>query len=263
MIGLIIGIAGGSAIIAVLNRLTLPQGLHAPFVATGAVVTFALALWSHGSGFLAVYLAGLMVGNRAERAHTTIVAFLDAATWLGQIVMFVLLGLLAWPQRLPDQLLPALGVAATLMLVARPVAVFLCSGAVPVFACAKSCSSPGSACAARSVSSSPRSRCWSGCRTRQLYFDVGFVVVLVSLLVQGWTIAPAARWLRIAKKRPDAFQPRIELDLPGQRTQELVGYRGHARQSLSARRHSAVLGQARAGGARREGADAGGGARPA
>jgi cell volume regulation protein A len=57
-----------------------------------------------------------------------------------------------------------------------------------------------------------------------VYFDVGFIVVLVSLLVQGWTIAPAARWLRIAKKRPEVFQPRIELDLPGQRNQELVGY---------------------------------------
>ena len=63
-----------------------------------------------------------------------------------------------------------------------------------------------------------------GLKNAQIYFDVGFIVVLVSLLVQGWTIAPAARWLRIAKKRPEVFQPRIELDLPGQRTQELVGY---------------------------------------
>ena len=63
-----------------------------------------------------------------------------------------------------------------------------------------------------------------GLKNAQIYFDVGFIVVLVSLLVQGWTIAPAARWLRVAKKRPEVFQPRIELDLPGQRTQELVGY---------------------------------------
>ena len=118
VIGLIMGIAGGYAITAVLNRLTLPQGLHAPFAATGAVVTFAVAAVVDGSGFLAVYLAGLMVGNRVKRAHSTIVAFLDAATWLGQIVMFVLLGLLAWPASLPDRLLPALAIAATLILVA-------------------------------------------------------------------------------------------------------------------------------------------------
>ena len=58
VIGLIMGIAGGYAITAVLNRLTLPQGLHAPFVATGAVVTFGIAAVVDGSGFLAVYLAG-------------------------------------------------------------------------------------------------------------------------------------------------------------------------------------------------------------
>ena len=54
----------------------------------------------HASGFLAVYLAGLVVGNRPTRAHNTVVVFLDAVTWLAQIVMFVLLGLLAWPDQL-------------------------------------------------------------------------------------------------------------------------------------------------------------------
>ena len=49
-------------------------------------------------------------------------------------------------------------------------------------------------------------------------------MVVVSLLVQGWTVPCVARTMRIAKRRPDTFQPRIELDLPGQRTQELVGY---------------------------------------
>ena len=58
----------------------------------------------HGSGFLAVYLAGLVVGNRPTRAHNTVVVFLDAVTWLAQIVMFVLLGLLVWPQRLMESL---------------------------------------------------------------------------------------------------------------------------------------------------------------
>ncbi len=224
VIGLIMGIAGGYAITAVLNRLTLPQGLHAPFAATGAVVTFAVAAVVDGSGFLAVYLAGLMVGNRVKRAHSTIVAFLDAATWLGQIVMFVLLGLLAWPASLPDRLLPALAIAATLILVARPIAVFLCltpfqfsfremtfiswvglRGAVGIF-----------------LASIPL---LVGLPNSQLYFDIGFVVVVVSLLVQGWSVPYVARKMRIAKRRLDTFQPRIELDLPGQRTQELVGYR--------------------------------------
>ncbi|MGE3991480.1 potassium/proton antiporter [Pseudorhodoplanes sp.] len=224
VIGVIMGIAGGYAITAVLNRLTLPQGLHAPFAATGALVTFGVAAVVDGSGFLAVYLAGLVVGNRVKRAHSAIVAFLDAATWLGQIVMFVLLGLLAWPATLPDRLLPALAIAATLILLARPVAVFLClalfrfsfremvfiswvglRGAVGIF-----------------LASIPL---LVGLPNSQLYFDIGFVVVVVSLLVQGWSVPWVARRMRIAKRRPDVFQPRIELDLPGQRTQELVGYR--------------------------------------
>lgn len=222
-LGTVIGLVGGTAIVLMLNRVELPQGLHAPFVATGALVTFGLCQSIHASGFLAVYLAGLIVGNRAQRARTAIVAFLDAATWLAQIAMFVLFGLLAWPQRLPEQLLPALGVALVLMLIARPVGVFLSlwpfrfsvreklfiswvglRGAVGFF-----------------LASMPL---LVGLPNALIYFDVGFIVVLVSLLVQGWTIAPAARWLRIAKKRPEVFQPRIELDLPGQRAQELVGY---------------------------------------
>jgi cell volume regulation protein A len=222
-LGTVIGIVGGAAIVYVLNRVELPQGLHAPFVATGAIVTFGLCQSIHASGFLAVYLAGLIVGNRVARARTSIIAFLDAATWLAQIAMFVLFGLLAWPSRLPGQILPAIGVALTLMLVARPVGVFLAlwpfrfsvreklfiswvglRGAVGFF-----------------LASMPL---LVGLKNAQVYFDVGFIVVLVSLLVQGWTIAPAARWLRIAKKRAEAFRPRIELDLPGQRTQELVGY---------------------------------------
>jgi cell volume regulation protein A len=222
-LGTVIGIAGGAAIVFMINRVELPQGLHAPFVATGALVLFGLCQSIHASGFLAVYLAGLIVGNRATRARTAIIAFLDASTWLAQIAMFVLFGLLAWPQRLPEQLLPALGVALVLMLVARPAAVFLSlwpfrfsvreklfiswvglRGAVGFF-----------------LASMPL---LVGLPNALVYFDVGFIVVLVSLLVQGWTIAPAARWLRIAKKRPEVFQPRIELDLPGQRNQELVGY---------------------------------------
>jgi cell volume regulation protein A len=186
-------------------------------------VVFGFAEWLHGSGFLAVYIAGLVVGNRETRAHNTVVVFLDAATWLAQIAMFVLLGLLAWPERLPQRVLPALAVALALMLIARPAAVFLClapfrfsvreklfvswvglRGAVSVF-----------------LASIPM---LVGLPGAHFYFDVAFVVVMVSLLVQGWTIAPAARLLHIALPRTDVSAHRTELDLPGQLSQELVGY---------------------------------------
>jgi cell volume regulation protein A len=207
----------------VLNRLGLAQGLHAPFVTTSALVIFGAAAVVHASGFLAVYLAGLVVGNRPTRAHNTVVVFLDAVTWLAQIVMFVLLGLLVWPERLLESLVPALAVAATLMLVARPAAVFLClapfrfpwrekafiswvglRGAVGIF-----------------LASIPL---LVKLPKAELYFDIAFVVVLASLLIQGWTIAWAARRLHLALPRTDPLPRRVELDLPGQLAQEIVGY---------------------------------------
>jgi potassium/hydrogen antiporter len=223
LLGTIIGVLGGRAIVFVLNRLSLPQGLHAPFVAIGALVIFGLAAALHASGFLAVYLAGLVVGNRPARAHSTVVAFLDAVTWLAQIVMFVLLGLLVWPARLLESIGPALAIALVLMVVARPIAVFVClapfrfslrekafiswvglRGAVGIF-----------------LASIPL---LVGLPGAHLYFDIAFVVVLTSLLIQGWSIAWAARRLHIALPRHDPLPRRVELDLPGQLEQEIVGY---------------------------------------
>src|SRR5262249_44206982 len=113
--GAAIGLLGGRAIALALHRLALPPGLHAPLVPTGALVVFGVAQALHASGFLAVYLAGLIIGNRPTRAHSGVIAFLDAATWLAQIVMFVLLGLLVSPPRLLEHVVPALAVAAVLM----------------------------------------------------------------------------------------------------------------------------------------------------
>ena len=223
ILGCLIGFFGGQIITLVLNRLVLAQGLHAPFVAVSALVVFAFANAVHASGFLAVYLAGLVVGNKQTRAHNSVVVFLDAVTWLAQIVMFVLLGLLAWPHRLADSLLGAILVALVLMLIARPAAVFLClapfkfhwnekvfiswvglRGAVGIF-----------------LASIPM---LVGVPGANLYFDVAFVVVLSSLLVQGWTVALAARKLNISFARADPLPRRVELDLPGQLAREIVGY---------------------------------------
>ncbi len=223
ILGCVIGYVGGQIITFVLNWLVLAQGLHAPFVAVSALVVFAFANAVHSSGFLAVYLAGLVVGNKQTRAHNSVVVFLDAVTWLAQIVMFVLLGLLAWPHRLADSLYGSVSVALVLMLLARPAAVFLClapfkfqwremlfiswvglRGAVGIF-----------------LASIPL---LVGLPGAYLYFDVAFVVVLSSLLIQGWTVALAARKLDISFARADPLPRRVELDLPGQLAREIVGY---------------------------------------
>ena len=223
LLGAVFGVIGGHLVVIALNRMALPQGLHAPFVATAALVIFGVAQVSHASGFLAVYLAGIVVGNRPTRAHNSVVTFLDAATWLAQIVMFVLLGLLASPQRLLDSVGPSVVVALVLMLLARPLAVLLClmpfrfnwrekvfiawtglRGAVAIF-----------------LASIPM---LVGLSKAYLYFDVALVVVVISLLLQGWTLGPAARWLHVALPRVDRGPRRVELDLPGQLEQQLVGY---------------------------------------
>jgi potassium/hydrogen antiporter len=223
ILGAVFGVIGGRLVVIALNKVALPQGLHAPFVTTAALVIFGVAQIAHASGFLAVYLAGIIIGNRPTRAHNSVVAFLDAATWLAQIVMFVLLGLLVSPQRLLSSLLPAIAVALTLMLVARPLAVMIClkpfrfnwrekifiawtglRGAVAIF-----------------LASIPM---LVGLSKAYLYFDVAFVVVIISLLAQGWTLGLAARRLHVALPRTDRGPRRVELDLPGQLEQQLVGY---------------------------------------
>src|SRR3546814_15886181 len=79
-----------------------------------------------GSGFLAVYLAGIAVGNRRIRASQLIRRFHDGMAWLAQIIMFLILGLLVTPSRLIPEIVPAMAIALVLIFVARPVATFLC-----------------------------------------------------------------------------------------------------------------------------------------
>ena len=257
--GCIIGYLGGRLIVVALNRLDLPQGLHAPFVAVMALVVFAFANAVHASGFLAVYLAGLVMGNRQTRAHNSVVVFLDAVTWLAQIVMFVLLGLLVWPQRLGESFGGAVVVALVLMLIARPAAVFLClwpfgyqwreklfmswvglRGAVAIF-----------------LASIPL---LVGLPSAYLYFDVAFVVVLFSLAIQGWTVALAAAQARhvVCPRRPAAAPRRARSARPARaRDRRLSGAR---QQPVPAPRADPELGAADHGGARRGDPHAGGSA---
>ncbi len=202
--GAAVGLVAGFAVAAWLLRLPLReelQGIAALLLLSSGVATFALAGWIGGSGFLAVYLFGLVVGARAESLVRDALSAMDGFAWLSQAVMFLLLGLLVTPHRLLDHLLPALGVAAVLMLVARPAAVALCllplrfgareigfvswvglRGAVPIV-----------------LALFP---VIAGVDDERALFDVAFVVVLASLVLQGTTIPWAARRSGVAL--PDA-----------------------------------------------------------
>ena len=222
--GVLFGYLGGRLIVAALYQVSLPSGLHPWLAMAGALTVFALANLLYASGFLAVYVAGIVVANRPVRARGEVMSVQDATTWFAQLMMFLLLGLLATPSRLLDYLWPALGVAACLMFVARPLAVALCllpfryrageigfiswvglRGAVGIF-----------------LASIPL---LAKLPNAWLYFNVAFVVVLASLLIQGWTLPRAAHWFGVAVPRKDPDTRRIQLDLPGQLDADLVGYR--------------------------------------
>ena len=223
LIGGVFGLVGGLAIVGLLNRLTLPSGLYPLLALAGAILTYALAADAGGSGFLAAYLAGLVVGNRPVRGYASIITLNDAITWLAQIGMFLGLGLLSSPHRLLGVALPALGISLFLIFVARPVAVWVCltpfkfnwrektfvswvglRGAVSIFLGMMPM-----------LAHLPRA---------SLYFDVAFFGVLVSLLLQGWTTRRAAHVLHQVLPRVNVPVQRVEIDLPGQHDVEMIGY---------------------------------------
>lgn len=222
-IGVLLGLGGGAALVAVLNRVPMPGGLHPLFVVIGAVTISGFAMVVGGSGLLAVYVAGLVMANRPTRAYPSIVGFHDAVTWLCQIVMFLVLGLLVTPTTLVTYAPQGILIALILTFVARPAAVWLCltpfgfavrekafiswvglRGAVSIFLAAipHLAGLPGAAA----------------------YFNIAFFVVLVSLLVQGSTLQSAARRLGVALRQTTPAASRVEIDVPGQIEQEIVGY---------------------------------------
>ena len=223
-IGAAAGLTGGRLLAWLINRLTLITGLYPLLAAAGGVLIYAVAATAGGSGFLAIYLAGVVVGNSQLQAAQNIFRVHDGLAWLSQIVMFLILGLLVTPSQLLPVAWPALGIALFLMLVARPIAVFIglapfrfpwreqayigwvgLRGAVPIV-----------------LALFP---VMYGVDNAKLYFNVAFFVVLVSLLVQGWTVAPVARWLGL--ERPPSTEPlqRVTLDLPGHFEHEMVSFR--------------------------------------
>lgn len=214
-LGVIGGLAAGRVLSAVIGRLPMTEGLQALLICSGGVGTFALTNLAGGSGFLAVYLVGLVVGNRKHRAGEDVLRAMDGMAWLAQSGMFLLLGLLVTPSEILASLGPALGLTAVLIFVARPVAVGLSllpfrfpwresafigwvglRGAVPIVLALFPL-----------LAGVPESR---------MLFNVAFVVVLGSLLLQGMTIRPVARLLRVAM--PRRAEPAVEVMLSDART---------------------------------------------
>jgi len=211
--GAAIGVVGGFALLWLINRVVLAAGLYPILAMAGAMLIVSGSHFVHASGFMAVYVAGLVLGNRRHRAHQVISRFFDGLAWLAQIVMFLVLGLLVTPSDLVPHAAGALIVTAVLIVVARPMAVWICllpfrfiwqevafiswvglRGAVPIFlACIP---------------------VLAGIDGAEVFFNVAFVVVIASLIVQGWTVAPAARALGLeVPPRPEVVE-RGDIDMP-------------------------------------------------
>lgn len=224
--GVLFGLAGGIAIVLVVNRVTLEPGLYPVVVMGLAIAVYALTNLLGGSGFLAAYLAGLVAGNAQLQSAGSLRRFQDGITWLAQIGMFVTLGLLARPSQFPAVGWPSAILAAALIFFARPIAVFCC---LSPFRFGK------------------RERifiAWVGLRGAvslllallpvmggvpgsEVIFEISFLVVLASLIAQGWTVRPLARWLGLIVPEKTGLVERVEVDLPGLADRELVTYLLH------------------------------------
>ena len=222
-IGALCGLAGGFGLVWLVNRVTLPAGLYPLLITSGAIMVFAATNKIGGSGFLAIYLTGLILGNNRVRNLQNILQVQDGMAWLSQIGMFLMLGLLVTPSEMIIIAVPAVIIALFLILVARPIAVLIClapfvfswrerlfiawvglRGAVPII-----------------LAIFPL---LAGLEQAQLLFNLAFVVVLVSLLLQGSSLPLAARLCKVEiPPQPEPLQ-RTSLDTAIEGDFELLVY---------------------------------------
>lgn len=202
-LGLALGTAGGLLAAGWVKRLPIADdhdGLAALLMAALGLLLFAVTNRCGGSGFLAVYIAGLLVRHRAERAAVMSLPGLNGYTWLAQAVLFLLLGLLVTPHEVWRLIGPAVAVAAGLMFIARPAAVFLCLAPLG-FGWRAQCFVAWSGLRGAVPIVLATYPVLAGLPDGWRCFDVAFVVVLLSLLVQGPTLAPLARRLGLDSAR--------------------------------------------------------------
>jgi potassium/hydrogen antiporter len=217
-LGGLLGYLFGRGLVWLINRVRIEAfGLYPMLALAGGLLCYAATSLVGGNGFLAIYVAGMVLGNAALVHQQNIMNFMDGIAWGAQIVMFLLLGLLVFPDRLPGILPYALLITFVAMFIARPFAVLVTllpfqffghkhrfslreqtligwaglKGAVPII-----------------LATVPLLNEIAG---GERIFNIVFVVVVVGTTLQGLTIGPLAKRLGLAEPEPPAPPVRIEL----------------------------------------------------
>ncbi|HLQ98866.1 MAG TPA: potassium/proton antiporter [Sphingobacterium sp.] len=217
-IGAGIGFLLGKLAVIIINRIKIDNdSLYPILVFTFCIFIFSITYFTKGNGYLAAYIAGLVIGNSKFIQKRASLSFFDGLAWMFQLIMFLTLGLLVNPHELIPIIIPGLLVSVLMIFIARPLTVFLClapfkkmavkdktfvswvglRGAVPIiFAIFP---------LAEQV---PHAR---------LIFNIVFFCTLISLLVQGTSIPTIARWLGLAEDAPELKKlEEFDVDFPNE-----------------------------------------------
>ena len=222
LVGGALGLLGGKLMAYLINKLNFfYEGIYPVFALSIALLIYSLTSVVGGSGFLAIYIAGIILGNSNFIHKRTLVRFFDGLSVLSQIAMFLTLGLLVFPSDLVKIIGMGLFISGILIFIARPVSVFITlipfrfsfkeklftswvglRGAVPII-----------------LATFPL---LAGITNSRLIFDVVFFIVLTSALLQGWSINLMAKLLNLAEPLQKKIPIPIEFNPDNKSNTELT-----------------------------------------